>query len=74
MNPMLKASGTKRLKLKHEELLSSFAFNFNLRLYILNLQSAAGLTALDLVGRCRLTVSNPVLKAPVVSALETRMS
>jgi hypothetical protein len=25
------------------------------------------------VGRCRLTVSNPVLKAPVVSALETKM-
>ena len=26
------------------------------------------------VGRCRLTVSKPVLKAPMVSALETRIS
>ena len=25
------------------------------------------------VGRCRLTVSNPVLKAPMVSALESRI-
>jgi len=25
----------------------------------------------DMVGRCRLTVSNPVLTAPTVSALET---
>ena len=27
-----------------------------------------------MVGRCRLSVSNPVLKAPMVSALETRIS
>jgi len=27
-----------------------------------------------LVGRCRLTVSKPVLKAPMVSALETIIS
>ena len=31
--PMLKASGSKRLKPKSDELLSSFAFNFNLRRY-----------------------------------------
>ena len=31
IKPTLKASGTKRLKLKRDELLSSFAFNFNLR-------------------------------------------
>jgi hypothetical protein len=30
---MLKAAGTERLKLKHEKLLSSFAFNYNLRRY-----------------------------------------
>jgi len=29
----LKAPGTKRLKLKYDEMLSSFAFNFNLRRY-----------------------------------------
>ena len=29
----LKAPGTKRLKLKHDELLSTFAFNFNVRRY-----------------------------------------
>ena len=33
MKPMLKASGTKRLKLKYDHLFSSFAFNFNLRRY-----------------------------------------
>ena len=33
MNPRLKASGTKRLKLKHDNVASSFAFNLNLRRY-----------------------------------------
>jgi len=33
MKPVLKAPGTKRLELKCDELLSSFAFNFNLRRY-----------------------------------------
>ena len=30
--------------------------------------------SLEQVGRCRLTVSKPALKAPVVSARETRIS
>ena len=34
---MLKAPGTKRLELKYDELLSSFAFKFNLRRYFLDL-------------------------------------
>ena len=33
IKPTLKAPGTKRLELKYDELLSSFAFNFNLRRY-----------------------------------------
>ena len=33
MKPMLKASGTKRLKLKYNEPLSTFDFNFNFRHY-----------------------------------------
>ena len=33
IKPMLTALGTKRLKLKFGELLSSFAFKFNLRCY-----------------------------------------
>ena len=33
IKPTLNAPGTKRLKLKYVELLSSFAFNFNLRRY-----------------------------------------
>jgi serine/threonine protein kinase len=37
---MLKAPRTKRLKLKYDGLPSSFAFNFNLRLY--NLSSPSG--------------------------------
>jgi len=33
LKPTLKAPGTKRLKVEFDELLSSFAFNFNLRRY-----------------------------------------
>jgi len=33
MKPKLKPPGTKRLKLKYDELHSSFAFKFNLRRY-----------------------------------------
>ena len=33
MKSKLKASGTKRLNLKYDNMLSSFAFNFNLRCY-----------------------------------------
>ena len=33
IKPTLKAPGTKRLKVTHDKLLSSFAFNFNLRRY-----------------------------------------
>ena len=33
IKPTLKAPGTKRWKLKYDELLSSFAFKFNLRRY-----------------------------------------
>jgi len=33
IKPTLKAPGTKRLKLKYDEQLSNFAFNFNLRCY-----------------------------------------
>jgi len=35
MKSKLKAPGTKRLKLNHDIMLSSFAFKFNLRLYTL---------------------------------------
>ena len=34
MKPRFKEPGTKRLKLTYDELLSKFAFNFNLRRYI----------------------------------------
>jgi hypothetical protein len=33
MKPMLRAPGSKRLKLEYDKLLSSFAFKFNLRRY-----------------------------------------
>jgi hypothetical protein len=33
IKPTLKAPGTKRFKLTHDKLLSSFAFNFDLRRY-----------------------------------------
>ena len=54
-----------RLKLKCGELLSIFAFNFNLRRYTKEV--------ITKVGRCRLTVTKPVLKAPMVSALDTKI-
>jgi hypothetical protein len=51
MKPMLKPPGTQRLKPKYDNLLSSFAFNFNLRRY----SSAERLFArVPLVRRCRL--------------------
>ena len=45
MKSMLKVLGTKRLKLKHDKPLSSFAFNFNLRRYIVDVESYAVLAA-----------------------------
>jgi len=74
MKSKLKAPGTGRLKLMYENLLSNFAFKFNLRRYISALRfltSSMGVgvdfvigttkivSAISLVGRCRLTVSNP---------------
>ena len=50
IKPTLKAPVHKRLKLKYDHLLSSFAFIFNLRRY--SVETAA--VAL-VVGRCRLT-------------------
>jgi len=72
------------LKLNYDEQLSNFALNFNLRLYIMGelcemagpFGSVLGTIREELakVRRCRWTVSNPMLKAPMVSALETRIS
>jgi len=65
MKPTLEPPGIKRLKLKSQELLSSFAFKFNSRRYILVgvegvaveiLHSYDTLSGLFKVGRCRLTV------------------
>jgi len=75
MKPQLKAPGTKSLKLKRGLLLSKYAFKFNLRLYTKRKTDCCGPSRENaLVGRCRLTVSKSVwsLKAPTVSALETK--
>jgi len=61
-----------RLKLKYDEPPSNFAFNVNLRRYNLFRRCAPLITRV--VGRCRLPVSKPVLKAPMLSALETGTS
>ena len=42
IKPTLKAPGSKRLKLEHEKLLSSFAVNFNLRRYTEELRTIIG--------------------------------
>jgi hypothetical protein len=80
MKPTLKTYGPERLKLQHVELLTNFAFKFNLRRYnqvcALLLKSRGGLVSADegnTAGRCKLTVSKPVLKATVASALETKI-
>jgi hypothetical protein len=55
-------------------LLSTHVFKFNLRRYILAPLLHQPVNVLEIgvrVGRCRMTVSKPGLKAPVVSALET---
>ena len=66
MKSVLKAPGSMLLKLRYDGPLSNFAFKFDLRRYTTDGEL--------LVGRCRWTVSNPVLTAPTVSALETRIS
>jgi hypothetical protein len=53
IRPKLKAPGTKLLKLGYDELLSSFAFKFNLRLY-----SWGGLSSCTMRGRGRPTRSS----------------
>jgi hypothetical protein len=78
MKTVLNALGTKLLILKRGELLSSFAFNFNLRRCIPSLFPAvidliSPLRLAALAGWCSLTVSRPMLKAPVVSALEAKI-
>jgi hypothetical protein len=47
-----------------------FAFKFNLRHYTVE---EFWMVSSVVVGRCRLIVSNPELKARLVSALETKM-
>ena len=51
IRPTLKAPGTERLKLNHEELPLNFSFKFNLRRYIK--------VHMFVVWRCMLTLSNP---------------
>jgi hypothetical protein len=82
MKPMLKAPGTKRLKLNYDEALSNFAFKFSLRCYSMagvkvstsqydeTVKSCVHMLCHLLVGRCRLSVSKPALKAPIGPALE----
>jgi hypothetical protein len=67
MKLKLKAPGTKRLKLKCDVLLSTSAFKSNLHRYTL---AAGYCRERDMVGRCESTLSNTVLKAPLVSVLE----
>ena len=68
IKPTLKAPGTKRSKLKYDEALLNFAFNFNMRRYILAEEGAAEEDKRHKVGRCRLTLSNPRSKRLELSA------
>ena len=84
MKPKLKPLGNKRLKLKRDEPLSNFGFNFNLRrcsegakLQSRNTAAAAELKSARFATKvrlCRLIASTAVLKAPKVSALESGIS
>jgi hypothetical protein len=69
------------LRLRYDGPVSNFAYNFTLRRY--NMGSLQWLSLEwnligsgngAMVGRCRSMVSRPVLKAPMVSALETIIS
>jgi len=54
MNPTLKAPGSKRLKPKCDELLSTFAFNFNLRLYVtVKMLQTHGIRNVVIAGKAR---------------------
>jgi hypothetical protein len=63
MKPTLKPPGTKRLKLECDMLLSSSAFEFNLRRYTMvqqeRLMFAQARASTPKAGPCRLTLSNP---------------
>jgi len=52
-------------------MLSNFAFNSTLRRYIEADVVSSVFCGSDEVGGCRLTVSKPMLKAPMLSALES---
>jgi len=82
MKPVLRAPGYTLLKLIYNGPLSNFASKFNLRCYNEvppgELEQCVGSDGKPCVlgkggfgevGRCRLIVSNPVLRAPAVSAL-----
>jgi hypothetical protein len=73
MKPTLKAPGSKRLNLKQLKLLSCFAFNFNMRRYTVDRYDhslfVAGNSLVIMVGMCRLTLSKPLLKLPMVSVI-----
>jgi hypothetical protein len=69
LTPGSTALGFSALKLKYDELLSNSAFNVNLRRY--SKGTAQG--CINEVGRCSLPVSQPELKARLVSALETKV-
>jgi hypothetical protein len=69
IKPVLKAPITKRLKLKIDGPLSSFAFKFNLRRYNKEIviekikdlvqEKYGGIAETVMVRRCRLTLSSP---------------
>ena len=77
VKPTLKAPDIERLKLLYDEPPSTFAFNINLHLYTKVAMQGVLLKESEdetHVGRCTLTASKPVLKAPLVSELEARIS
>ena len=73
IKPTLKPPGTKRLQLTYDEPLSNFASKFKLRRYVKDKWKRPDVQVLVVspkVRRCWLAVSKPVLKAPMLSALE----
>ena len=73
IKPTMKAPGTKRLKLKYDEPLSGFGFNFNLRRYIPRARAAharrggrgQGLTLVHFSAQPEPFDRNHLLNAPV---------
>jgi len=70
MKPKLKAPATKRLKLKHDELVSGFAFNFDLLRYN-KVECGVPDIAFSCTGECTMCIYTPSVGTSTIPSIET---